>query len=159
MAAQPTTKYQELIRQKIRQHKEKFSDRRRSQFAFICLISQDKGSKSYKDIPKWRNGRKVHAEVLLLDKLDEQYEAFCLEYGKPKVLIVYSWIVPCTNCTDRIICKLESARFAEIPERVVGYTTKGKSVPGCNEATTIEAFAATNIQLFPCTYHAKKLKK
>lgn len=160
MASQLTYKYQELIRQKIRCYKEKVGDHGRSQFAFIYLVSQDEGSKSYnEETPKWRKGKKVHAEILLLEKFDEQYDAFCIKYGDPKMLILYSWIVPCTDCTAKIISRLDLSRFAEIPERVVAYTTKGKSVPGCNEDIAKEAFRGTNITFCRCKYRTKKLRK
>ena len=127
------------------------------QFAFICLISYDERSELFnKETPKWHNSKKVHAEELLLRKLDKQYDAFCCQYGKPKALILYSWIVPCTDCTAKIISTLESSRFVEIPERVVAYTTKGLRVRGCSEATAQEAFSGKNITFYSCKYHTKK---
>ena len=161
MASQPTHKYLELIHQKIRCYKEKVGDRRRSQFGFIYLVSQDEGSKSYynEESPKWCNRKKVHAEILLLKKLDEQYDAFCVKYGDPEMLILYSWIVPCTDCIAEIKSKLDSSRFAKIPQKVVAYTTKGTFVPGCNEDIAKEAFRGTNITLYRCKYRTKKIQK
>ena len=160
MASQPTYKYPELIRQKIRCYKERVGDRRRAQFGFIYLVSQDEGSKSYnEETPKWHNGKKVHAETLLLEKFDEHYDAFCVKYGDPKMLILYSWIVPCTDCIAEIKSKLDSSRFAKIPQKVVAYTTKGTFVPGCNEDIAKEAFRDTSITLYRCKYRTKKIQK
>ena len=125
-----------------------------SQFAVICLIPKGKGSKSYSaETPEY--GKKIHAEILLLDKLDRQYEDFYKEHGTPKALILYTWIVPCTDCTKAIISKLKSPRFANIPDKVVAYTTRGTRVRKCNEAVSKKAFSATDMSFCHCKYYHK----
>ncbi len=125
-----------------------------TQFAILCLIPESKGSNSdYTAIPQWHDDEKKHAEDQLLETLDQQYEDF---HGKPKALILYSWIVPCLNCTQAIIDKLKSPPFVEIRDRVVAYTTQGKYMPHCDEEESKRKFSGTGITFFRYEYYPCK---
>lgn len=94
---------------------------------------------------------------------DNNYTDFCSEYGQPKAIIFYSWIIPCYFCTLKIKNTLESPRFAQIPDRVVAYTTDGTCAKLCDKDAATEAFANTNIVLtsrkydlpYYCKYECK----
>ena len=69
----------------------------------------------------------VHSEIQILDRLGELYNAYLRNHKNqaPKALLLYSWIVPCIKCTDRIVDTFEKKPFADIPTKVVAYTTNG----------------------------------
>lgn len=64
-----------------------------------------------------------HAEHYLMEKLDYLLLAYLLKNSKlPTYIVLYSWITPCSSCTELIIDKLCTSPYDEIPT-VVAYTT------------------------------------
>lgn len=126
-----------------------------TQFAVLRLISEEGEVLDITAIPKVHGDEEKHAEPQLLDEV-VKYREFCNGHGKPKVLILYSWIVPCRNCTQAIIDKLQSSLFVDIQDRVVVYTTQGKCVPHCDEEESKTKFSSTTITFFRCEYYRCK---
>ena len=128
----------------------------RAQFAVTCLVPRDSGvdNKYNPAVPMGND----HAEILLLGHLnpkESDYDDFVSKHGEPKALILYSWIVPCVDCTREIITTLNSSKFSKIPDLVVAYTTKGRGVPGCDEKKSIEEFSATRITFYRYKYETQ----
>ena len=69
----------------------------------------------------------VHSEIQILDRIDSLYKDYKAKHNNrpPKALLLYSWIVPCKTCTDKLVAKLTSKPFKSIPVKVVAYTTLG----------------------------------
>ena len=64
----------------------------------------------------------LHAEAILLDKFDDLWEKYLhLNQGeKPSFVVLYSWIMPCRECTDKLLGVLKDKY---IPTQfVVSYT-------------------------------------
>ena len=125
-----------------------------TEFAVLYLLPEQPNSYSHA-IPEVQDDSETrkHAEQQLLEKLDQLYTDYDNKHGRPTALILYTWIVPCEECTMAIIAKLELSPFAEISSRVVAYTTNGKGVPGCNVATSQKMFNDANIDFLPCKYY------
>ena len=106
-------------------------------------------SSTYDNYLAARPNNGVHSEIQILDRLDSLYNAYKAKHNgrPPKALLLYSWIVPCTGCTDKIIAKLTSEPFKSIQTKVVAYTTCGTYVPGCNVNETKNKFKNTGIDL------------
>ena len=65
------------------------------------------------------NGK--HAEIIMLEKVDALWSAYVGKHGEQPVgVFLYSWLMPCTNCTNMILDKLAERR-AEV---TVAYTGK-----------------------------------
>ena len=76
----------------------------------------------------------VHSEIQILDRLDELYNAYVRNHNgqAPRALLIYSWIVPCIGCTDRIVNTFTRAPFNAIPVKVVAHTTDGTNCADCD---------------------------
>ena len=74
-----------------------------------------------------RPDRGENSETQILDRLDDLYNAYRANNNnqRPQALLLYSWIVPCMDCTDYIVDVFTSAPFDAIPTKVVAYTTNG----------------------------------
>lgn len=70
----------------------------------------------------------VHAERTLLSQLDALWDSYVRFYGfAPNIIVLYSWIMPCPNCTNMIVQYLTQPRYANVEYRVVAYTAEGTS--------------------------------
>ena len=126
-----------------------------TEFAVLYLLPEQPNlySQAIPEVQDDSETRK-HAEQQLLEKLDQLYTDYHNKHGRPAALLLYTWIVPCEECTTAIIRKLESPPFAAIPSRVVAYTTNGEGVPGCSVAASQKMFNEANIELVRCRYYA-----
>ena len=52
---------------------------------------------------KNKKEKKKHAEEFLLDKKDILISNYTQHHGKPQLIVLYSWLMPCFSCTTRII--------------------------------------------------------
>ena len=53
---------------------------------------------------RFRNKKKIrHAERFLLDKQGILISNYTRHHGKPQLIVLYSWLMPCSDCTTRII--------------------------------------------------------
>lgn len=70
------------------------------------------------------HGGRTHAEHFLLAELDKLFSANKSKNDDetPSCIILYTWITPCSSCTELIIEKLCIPRYDKIP-KVVAYTT------------------------------------
>ena len=65
----------------------------------------------------------VHSEITLLEELPHLWKAFQDRYrGVPSYIILYSWLMPCPDCTQEICWTLQGTRFENTPV-IVAYTT------------------------------------
>ena len=65
-----------------------------------------------------------HAEKALLDELDPLWSAFVASNGRPpKHIVLYSWMIPCTECTELIINILCCKRYKSVG-KIVAYRRK-----------------------------------
>ena len=83
--------------------------------------------RTYNNYLAARPDRGVHSEIQILDRLDDLYNAYRASHNNqaPKALLLYSWIVPCVDCTDEIVNVFTRAPFNTITTKVVAYTTNG----------------------------------
>ena len=73
------------------------------------------------------NRKGEHSEIQILKHLDELYNAYVKnKQDTPKAMLLYSWIVPCKQCTDELVEKLKKEPYNKIPTKVVAYTTNGE---------------------------------
>ena len=74
-----------------------------------------------------RPDRGEHSETQILDRLGDLYNAYRANNNnqRPQALLLYSWIVPCIDCTDDIVDVFTSTPFYAIPTKVVAHTTHG----------------------------------
>ena len=82
--------------------------------------------------------RRTHAERFLLENLDNLFYAFNYKHKEtPSIILLYTWITPCSNCTKLIKDKLCAPPYKRIP-KVVVYTTntrvRGDTVEDVEEA-------------------------
>ena len=87
------------------------------------------------------------AEIWILTYLRQLYNAYLKNNNNrpPHALLLYSFIVPCKKCTDRIIEKFKSDPFNKIPLKVVAHTTYGSNCPTCNYEYTKAALERAGI--------------
>ena len=58
-----------------------------------------------------RNKKKTrHAEQFLLDKQGILISNYTQHHGKPQLIVLYSWLMPCFNCTTRIVKAFKNCR-------------------------------------------------
>lgn len=57
-----------------------------------------------------RNYQTVHAERILLDR----FEALKEKCSKFSTILVYSWLMPCSECTEALIRKLHSVQVSKV---------------------------------------------
>lgn len=70
--------------------------------------------------------RAVHSERQLLYHSRDLWNAYLNRFHRtPNFLLLYSWIMPCENCTNEIINTLNQQPFQNIEHRVVAYTVEG----------------------------------
>jgi hypothetical protein len=83
--------------------------------------------RTYNNYLAARPDRGEDSEIQILDRIDDLYNAYRASHNNqaPKALLLYSWIVPCITCTDRIVDEFTRAPFSAIPTKVVAYTTNG----------------------------------
>ena len=60
--------------------------------------------------------RHKHAEIILLERFDDLWQSF-VQLHTPSLILIFSWIMPCTDCTEAIIAF--SRRVAEYQVIVV----------------------------------------
>ncbi len=58
-----------------------------------------------KELGQWRQ---KHAEKVIFDEFHNLWQSYCGKNGNqpPKSIVLYSWIMPCKNCTEAIIRNL-----------------------------------------------------
>ena len=91
----------------------------------------------------------VHSEIQILERLDNLYNQYKDKHGSPpKAMLLYSWIVPCIDCTDNLVAKLTSEPYKSIPTKIVAYTTLGTTTKcKCNVNYTIKQFENTGVNV------------
>ncbi|XP_062570557.1 uncharacterized protein LOC134232587 [Saccostrea cucullata] len=71
-------------------------------------------------------GTMVHAEARILDNLDSLWNAYRNRNGRPpNFMLLYSWIMPCPNCTNMILSRFNLQPYSNVQYRVVAYTVEG----------------------------------
>lgn len=71
---------------------------------------------------KFRKGKKTkHSEIILMDKLDSLYTAFKLHTRDDSLVAIflYSYFMPCTDCSRAIISKLSTLEYSHLPVFIV----------------------------------------
>ena len=88
------------------------------------------------------------AEIWILTYLRQLYDAYVRNNNNrpPQALLLYSFIVPCKKCTDRIIEKFKSDPFNKIPLKVVAHTTYGTNCQTCDYEYTRQALERAGIE-------------
>ena len=70
-----------------------------------------------------RPGQGLHAEVTLLQELEHLWVAYISQnHQPPSRIILYSWFLPCSNCTDRLLGKFPNMQYRGTPV-TIAYTT------------------------------------
>ena len=66
---------------------------------------------------------RVHAEMFLLQDIEKLKRRWVEDHGElPKHILLYTWITPCSRCSELIIDTLCSPPYNKIPQTVL-YTT------------------------------------
>ena len=96
-----------------------------------------------------RPSGKVHAESILLKQLDNLLSGYqSKKYELPSCIVLYSWITPCSDCTELIIDKLCTPPYDDIPT-VVAYTTnthaKGDNVEKARQRLRDSGFTVQQV--------------
>ena len=71
--------------------------------------------------------RHIHAEKALLGELEILWNAYLQRNPRPRCIILYSWMQPCTTCTNAIIRKLKSIPYISAT-LIVAYTIEWKGI-------------------------------
>ena len=109
----------------------------------------------------------IHAEKLIVAVLDDAYEQYKKMHGSPpNTMLLYSWIVPCLDCTELLVKKLNEEKYQSITNKYFVYTTDGKYVSDCKceTSTTTEAFnrinfVVRNIRIWPSEEKTTKRRR
>ena len=105
---------------------------------------------------KWYAYRKRHAEEQLLDKFDLLKTSFeSSGFNTCRTAVLFTWLLPCKNCTTRIINKL-GGRGLKV---IVIYIIKHRNDTVRNESYTVERLENANIDVIPelCDHYVQSL--
>ena len=99
---------------------------------------------------KHSNADKIHTEEILLknlERLTSEYECGQL----PEHIFLYTWITPCTKCSELIIDKLRSPPYDKIPTTILYTTnthTKGDDVEQAKQSLRDAGFEVERVRLW-----------
>ena len=109
------------------------------------------GANNLVDYLAARPNRGVHSEIQILQHTDALYNGYMAKKRRaPQAFLLYSWIVPCKSCTDKLYDELtKDPKFKSIPTKVIAYTTRGShaTCSDCDVNYTINKFKGSGIEL------------
>ena len=113
------------------------------------LSPPDKNNAWYNNYLAARPNNGVHSETQILKRLDNLYNQYKGKHRSlPQAMLLYSWIVPCMHCTDKLVAKLTKKPYKYIPTKVVAYTTNGKKTKcKCDVNYTHKKFENTGVDV------------
>ena len=94
-------------------------------------------------IPIFRSKGHIHAEEQILDRLDDLIAAFQRNGSEVAAIVLYTYLAPCQNCTQRIVAYFRSRRQV-CHNIIVAYTESKKYI---NESYAAEMFHQNGIEL------------
>ena len=97
-------------------------------------------------------GTAVHSEITLLQELPHLWEAFVRSYGyTPSYVILYSWMMPCPYCTERICQTLQNTAY-ENTSVIVAYTIDWKKISVAENKKSRDTLQAAGIKVEQVRY-------
>ena len=100
-------------------------------------------------------GSVVHSEITLLQELPHLWEAFVASYGHaPCYIILYSWMMPCPYCTERICQTLQNTMY-ENTSVIIAYTIDWKKVPFAENKRSRDILHAAGIKVEQVRYDSR----
>ena len=91
----------------------------------------------------------LHSEITLLQELPHLWEAFVANYRViPSYVILYSWMMPCPDCTERICQTFQNTNTSVI----VAYTIDWKEIPDDDNEKSRNRLQASGIKVEKVKY-------
>lgn len=100
----------------------------------------------------------IHSEITLLKHLDDLWTGFKhIHDEEPAVLLLFSWIIPCTDCTHHIICHANERKPVKT---IVVYVWKPQSCSQDTVTKTHQRFEENQILILKvvCPYYVPNRK-
>ena len=93
-----------------------------------------------------RQDHVIHSERTLLQELPRLWKAFKASYGSTTCIILYSWLMPCPECTEKICHTLQNTAY-ENKSVIVAYTNDWEKVPAAENKKSRATLQAAGIEV------------